>query len=70
MRKILSILLIICFIIVFALSSIFLYYMIRFHINIYTFGIDLSKENIIDSVDVADYEEYNLSADYMKMYIN
>ena len=42
--------------------------MIRFHINIYTFGIDLSKENIIDSVDVADYEEYNLSADYMKMY--
>lgn len=67
-KKVLSKLLIICFIIVFALSSIFLYYMIRFHINIYTFGIDLSKENIIDSVDVADFEEYNLSADYMKMY--
>ena len=67
-KKVLSILLIICFIIVFALTSIFLYYMIRFHINIYTFGIDLSKENIIMTEDVADSEDYNLSADYMKMY--
>ena len=67
-KKVLSILLRICFIIVFTLSIIFLYYMIRFHINIYTFGIDLSKENIFTTENIADIEEYNLSADYMKMY--
>ena len=56
-KKVLSILLIICFIIVFALSSIFLYYMIRFLINVYTFGIDLSKENIIMTENMTDIEE-------------
>lgn len=56
-KKVLSILLRICFIIVFTLSIIFLYYMIRFIINVYTFGIDLSKENIIMTENIADIEE-------------
>jgi hypothetical protein len=31
--------------------------MIRFLINVYTFGIDLSKENIIMTENIADIEE-------------